>query len=140
MPHSPISVSRLNTRENIEDERWHKNRSQMGFSAQNLTLAIDDVIKAEGPHRVARYLRSGVPIYRDENGVGHLWNADSKTAEIAIDGFLTSVTEIADPNGEWYDQTSQVGIITAGEIYLDWLPVDIDRADVPVRFGVSLFY
>lgn len=140
MAYSPNQPSQLSDWTSIEDKRWHKNTFGKAASAENLTLIIDAVAKAEGPHRVGRYLRDGIPIYRDATGKGHLFNEDAKTEGEVIAGFLSSTTEIADHEGNFYDQTSSVGIYTAGYIYPGWLPVEVDEADIPASFGTSKFY
>lgn len=122
---------------NIEDQRWRKNAHGMDFSGQNGVLVIDEAIKAEGPHRVGRYVKSGVPLYRDEDGKLKIFNETAKTAGSKVAGFLQTIEDIADRNGKWYDEKI-VGIQTAGEIYPKWLPVDLANEDIPVRFGVSI--
>jgi hypothetical protein len=122
---------------NIEDQRWRKNAHGMDFSGQNGVLIVDDAVKAEGAHRVERYIKSGVPLYRDADGNLRLFTEEAKTSGEKIAGFLQNVDEVADRNGRWYDQRI-VGIQTAGEIYPKWLPVQIDETDIPVRFGASI--
>lgn len=121
----------------IEDQRWRKNRHGMGFSGQNLTLVVDAAVKAEGDHRIGRWLKSGVPIYRDASGNGHIFTEQAKTDGETILGFLQGAVEIADREGVYYDTRSNVGVQTAGEIYPAWLPVAVDEEDIPVRFGTS---
>ena len=137
MTYNGLSPKTYGEFESVEDNRWRKNREGMGYSGQNLTLVIDDAAKAEGDHRLGRWLKSGVPIYRDEDNKGHLFTADAKTAGNKIAGFLQGAVEIADRDGVFYDQVSTVGIQTAGEIYPQWLPVDVEAEDIPARFGVS---
>lgn len=137
MTYNGLSPKTYGGFESVEDNRWRKNREGMGYSGQNLTLVIDDAAKAEGDHRLGRWLKSGVPIYRDEDNKGHIFTADAKTAGSKIAGFLQGAVEIADRDGVFYDQVSTVGIQTAGEIYPQWLPVDVAAEDIPARFGVS---
>lgn len=122
---------------NIEDQRWRKNAHGMDFSGQNGVLVIDEAIKAEGPHRVGRYVKSGVPLFRDTDGKLKIFNKTAKGKGSKVAGFLQTIEDIADRNGKWYDEKI-VGIQTAGEIYPKWLPVDLDNEDIPVRFGVSI--
>lgn len=140
MSYTPNSVGRLANWRNIEDERWHKNQFGKAASAQNLTLAVDEVAKAEGPHREGRWLLSGVPIYRDTEGVGRIFNDTAKAEGAKIVGFLSSSVALQDQEGNWFDQVSLVGIYTSGYIYIDWLPVEVAEEDVPARFGVEKFY
>lgn len=121
---------------NIEDQRWRKNAHGMDYSGQNGVLVIDDAIKAEGAHRAERYIKSGIPLYRDADGNLRLFTENAKTAGDKVAGFLQSIFEIADRNGNFYDEIV-VGIQTAGEIYPKWLPVELADEDIPVRFGVS---
>ncbi|MDD2326432.1 MAG: hypothetical protein PHW63_10645 [Alphaproteobacteria bacterium] len=137
-----MAKTNLNIRSNpdwidIEDHRWHKNAHGMDFSGQNGVLIIDADIKAEGAHRVGRYLKSGVPLYRDVDDNLRLFTAAAKTAGKRVVGFLQTIEEVADTNGVYYDQKI-VGIQTAGEIYPLWLPVQIADEDIPVRFGRSV--
>lgn len=137
MTYNGLSPKTYGGFESVEDNRWRKNREGMGYSGQNLTLVIDAAAKAEGDHRLGRWLKSGVPIYRDGDNKGHIFTADAKTAGSKIAGFLQGAVEIADRDGVFYDQVSTVGIQTAGEIYPQWLPVDVAAEDIPARFGVS---
>lgn len=121
---------------NIEDQRWRKNAHGMDFSGQNGVLIVDDALKAEGEHRVGRYIKSGIPLYRDGEGNLRLFTEEAKAAENKVAGFLQNVDEIADRNGVHYDQKI-VGIQTAGEIYPTWLPIKLADEDIPARFGVS---
>lgn len=122
---------------NIEDSMWRKNAHGMDYSGQNGVLIIDDAVKAEGPHRVGRYLLSGVPVYRDTDGNLRLYSENARTAEEKIVGFLQSIEEIGNKNGRNYDQKI-VGIQTAGEIYPKWLPVELTEDEIPARFGQSI--
>lgn len=140
MVYSPNQPSRLSDWRDIEDKKWHKNMAGKAASAENLTLVIDDVAKAEGPHRVGRYLRDGIPIYRDENGLGYVFNEDAKTAGARIAGFLSSTLAIADQEGNFFDQISSLGIYTAGYIYSDWLPVEVALEDIPASFSAQPHY
>lgn len=140
MVYSPNQPSRLADWKDIEDKKWHKNMAGKAASAENLTLVVDAVAKAEGPHRVGRYLRDGVPIYRDEYGLGHVFNDDAKAEGKTIAGFLSSTLAIQDQEGNWFDQVSSLGIYTAGYIYPDWLPVEVDLEDIPASFHASQFY
>ena len=137
MTYNGLSPKTYGGFKSVEDNRWRKNREGMGYSGQNLTLVIDEAAKAEGDHRLGRWLKSGVPIYRDEENKGHLFTSDAKDAGNSIAGFLQGAVEIADRDGVFYDQVSTVGIQTAGEIYPQWLPVDVEAEDIPARFGVS---
>lgn len=122
----------------IDDQRWRKNQDGVSESGQNGSLIIDDAAKAEGGHRVGRYLLSGVPVYRDaedENTI-KVWDEAAKTAGQPVLGFLQSINKIMNEVGEFYDRIP-VGIQTAGEIYPTWLPVEVADEDIPVRFGVS---
>lgn len=121
-----------------EDQRWRKNRHGMGFSGQNITLIVDEGAKAEGDHRIGRWLKSGVPIYRDADNFAHVYTAQAKADGEKIAGFLQSAVEIISRYGEFYDTRSMVGIQTAGEIYPAWLPVAVDDEDIPARFGTSV--
>nr|DAN60348.1 MAG TPA: hypothetical protein [Caudoviricetes sp.] len=103
-------------------------------------LVINDKIKAEGPHRVGRWLKSGIPLYRDADNKLYLWDAASGKK---IAGFLQTFKEIAPTFSDlaaygvkFYDEIP-VGIQTAGEIYPKWLPVAVPDDQIPPRFGVS---
>lgn len=122
---------------NIEDHRWHKNAHGMDFSGQNGVLIIDEAVKAEGNHREGRYLKSGVPVYRDADDNLRVFSETAKTEGFKVAGFLQSIEEVADRNGKDYDQKI-VGIQTAGELYPKWLPVELADEDIPVRFGRSI--
>lgn len=122
---------------NIEDTRWRKNAEGMDYSGQNGVLIVDDVAKAEGAHRVGRYLKSGVPVYRDADNNLRVFSDSAKADGAKVAGFLQSIEEIADRNGLNYDQKI-VGIQTAGEIYPKWLPVELADEDIPARFGHSI--
>lgn len=122
---------------NIEDSMWRKNAHGMDYSGQNGVLIIDDAVKAEGAHRVGRYLKSGIPLYRDADDNLKLFTTNAKEAGDKVVGFLQTIEEIADRNGNNYDQKI-VGIQTAGEIYPKWLPVQLADEDIPARFGRSV--
>lgn len=137
---NPLSPSATLEWKSIDDTRWRKNGSQISESGQNGMLVINDKVKAEGPHRVGRWLKSGVPLYRDADNKLYLWDAASGKK---IAGFLQTFKEIAPTFSDltaygvkFYDEIP-VGIQTAGEIYPKWLPVTVPDDQIPVRFGVS---
>lgn len=117
----------------IEDYRWRVNASGMS-DGQSGNLIIDDAIKAEGNHRIGGWVKSGVPVYRDENNDLRFFNAEAKIAGKKVVGFLYSPHKIVDVNGEFYTKSIPVGVQTRGEVIAQWLPVDFDPADLPVRF------
>lgn len=122
-------ISSLPDKFNVEDERWHKNRFGKAASARNIVLAVDDAMKAEGPHRVQRWLKSGTPVWVDDQGVGHLFDAAAKAGGKKIAGLVSSVIDIQDRAGQWYDTVPTVGIYTGGYIYSRWLPVEVAMSD-----------
>lgn len=117
----------------IEDYRWRVNASGME-DGQNGNLVIDDAIKAEGTHREGGWIKSGLPVYRDEQNQLHFFDAAAKTAGKKCVGFLHAVHKITDVNGEFYTGSIPVGVQTRGEVICQWLPVAFDPADLPVRF------
>lgn len=121
----------------VEDQRWRKNSHGINFSGQNITLVVDEGAKAEGDHRIGRWLKSGVPIYRDADGKAHVFTAEAKAEGAKVAGLLQSALEIMDRDGVWYDTRSMVGIQTAGEIYPAWLPVSLEPEDIPTLFNTS---
>lgn len=138
MAYNGLSPNVSSTYENVEDTRWRKNAHGMDFAGHNITLVIDEAAKAEGNHRMGRYLKSGVPIWMDDDNKGHIYTEEARTAGKKIKGFLQDVVEIGDRDGVFYDQTSMVGIQTAGEIYPQWLPVTVLEEEIPARFGTSV--
>lgn len=148
----------------IDDQRWRKNKAGISETGENGRLVIDDNAKAEGGHREGPYLLSGTPVYRvyEAGSAGteqvvdpetgevttpaspgaapthevRVWGQAQRTEGVAIDGFLQSINKIQDVNGEYFEEIS-VGIQTGGEIYPDWLPVEVAVADIPARFGHS---
>lgn len=137
---NPLSPSANLEWKHIDDGRWRKNGSQISESGQNGMLVINDKVKAEGPHRVGRWLKSGIPLYRDADNKLYLWEAVSGKK---IAGFLQTQKEIAPYLSDlaaygpkFYDEIP-VGIQTAGEIYPKYLPVTVPEDQIPARFGVS---
>ncbi len=135
MAHSNnLSIQHYGDWVSIEDHRWRKNTSGME-DGQNGSLIIDDAVKAEGKHRVGGWIRSGLPVYRDEDNNVRFFTAEAKTAGQKCIGFLQSAHQIVDVNGEFYTGSIPVGVQTRGEVYYQWLPVDdFDPEDLPVRF------
>ena len=119
--------------ESIEDYRWRVNSSGME-DGQNGNLVIDDAIKAEGSHRIGGWIKSGLPVYRDTDNNLRIFSAEAKTAGEKVFGFLHAVHKIQDVHGEFYTDSIPVGVQTRGEVICQWLPVEFDPADLPVRF------
>lgn len=118
----------------IEDHRWRVNTSGME-DGQNGNLVIDDAVKAEGKHRIGGWIKSGLPVYRDDKNELRFFTDEAKTAGKKCFGFLQSVHKITDVNGEFYTGSIPVGVQTRGEVICQWLPVDdFDPEDLPVRF------
>lgn len=125
----------------IDDQRWRKNKAGVSETGENGSLIIEEAAKEQdGGHRVGAYLVSGVPVYRDIDAEGFhvvkVFNEAAKTAGHKVAGFTQSINRIMDINGQYFDRIP-VGIQTGGEIYPDWLPVDLEAEDIPVRFGTS---
>ena len=122
---------------NIEDHRWRRTTTGM-TDGVNANLLIDDAIKAEGPHRVGGWTKSGIPVYFDEVTKSvKFFNADAKTAGETIYGLVFSIHKITDELGEFFE-TIPVAVQTRGEIYAQWLPVEIDAADLPSNIGNTI--
>lgn len=119
--------------ESIEDYRWRVNSSGME-DGQNGNLVIDDAIKAEGSHRIGGWIKSGLPVYRDSNNNLRIFSAEAKAEGKKCFGFLHAVHKIQDVHGEFYSDSIPVGVQTRGEVICQWLPVEFDPADLPVRF------
>lgn len=117
----------------IEDYRWRVNSSGM-HDGQNGNLVIDDALKAEGDHRVGGWIKSGLPVYRDEKNELHFFSAEAKQGGKKVVGFLFAPHKITDVNGEFYTDSIPVGVQTRGEVICQWLPVQFDPADLPARF------
>lgn len=129
---SPYGVNRYGDWSSVEDYRWRK--SVRGVSkGQNGTIVVDDAMKAEGGHRKEQYLKSGVPVYQDDDTTYKLWTATAKGAGKKIAGFVDTVCELKDPSGKWYESVD-AGIMTYGGVYEVWLPVEVAAEDVPARF------
>lgn len=131
MAKNNLSVQNYGKYVSIEDHRWRVTTTGVS-DAQNGDLIIDDAAKAEGTHREGGWLKSGVPLYRDENNKLKVFSAQAKGAGAKIFGFLMSPAEIVDVDGTYYD-TIPVAVQTSGEIIAQWLPVQVDPADIPVN-------
>lgn len=137
---NPLSPSANYEWVSFDDKRWRVNKSGVSESGQNGLLVIDDNVKKDGPHRKGRWIRSGLPLYRGDDNKLYLWTSGSGKK---ILGFLQSQQEIApylsdyaDFDRVFYDEIP-VAVQTAGEIYDKWLPVEVPKDEIPVRFGVS---
>ena len=119
--------------ESIEDYRWRVNTWGME-DGQNANLVIDDAIKAEGSHRVGGWVKSGVPVYRDEDNQVRIFSAEAKASGQKVAGFLYNPHKITDVNGEFYTESIPVGVQVRGSIIAQWLPVEFDVEDLPEHF------
>lgn len=117
----------------IEDYRWRVTTTGM-TDGQSGDLVIDAALKAEGDHRIGGWIKSGLPVYRDENNKLKFFNAEAKAAGAVCAGFLFAPHKITDVNGEFYTDSIPVAVQTRGEVICQWLPVEFDPADLPVRF------
>lgn len=124
----------------IEDQRWRKNKAGVSETGENGSLIVDEAATSAGPHRVGAYLLSGVPVYRTRNEENkdevRIFDEAARVAEEKPVGFLQSINKIQDINGDFFDRIP-VGIQTGGEIYPDWLPVELSADEIPSRFGQS---
>lgn len=136
MAKNNLSIESYGEWASIEDTRWRKNAHGVGFSGQNGVLVIDEALKADGTHRLKNWVKSGIPVYRDADDADRLkvFTTEAKSAGKKILGFTQNPAKIVDANGEYYEELS-MGVQTAGEIYRQWLPVEVAVEDIPARFG-----
>lgn len=127
--------------DDLDDQRWRKNSFGVPETGQNGVLVVDEAAQAvaEGYHG---YLPSGVALVRKGDAgtrsTVHVAAIDPETDAVdgEVVGFLQSVARLKDANGEWFSELA-VGIQTGGEIYPQWLPIQIADEDIPDRFGKS---
>ena len=120
----------------VEDHRWRVNNTGMK-DGQNGVLAVDATLKAEGPHRVEGWIKSGVPLYRDDTDQKlHILDDTAIAGGKTVFGFLMSPVRVANYQGGFFDEVP-VAVQTRGEIIYNWLPVQIDEDAISNRFGIT---
>lgn len=116
----------------IDDRRWMADPWELNKGV-NGVLEITAEVKSEGDHRVSRYLKSGVPVYKDGD-VYKMFDAAAKAAGKKVDGFTLGVNEIQDRQFNFYEHV-QTGVAVRGTIYKVWLPAfKPEKDDIPSRF------
>lgn len=134
-PTNNLHIETYGSQVNIEDHRWRVTRSGM-TDGQNGDLVIDDAIKADEGQLLEGWVKSGTPLFRDEDHNLKFFGSTAAAAGETCVGFLMSPVRIVDANGSFYEQVP-VAVQTWGEVHLQWLPTDIAEEDIPARFGVT---
>lgn len=120
----------------LEDRRWIGNIATINNSL-NGRIVIDEDIKKDGPHRVGRWVKGGLPVYKDGDNY-KIFTATAKGAGKKVDGFVISPGEIKDLGAEEYFPHYHSGIVVSGIVYAIYLPVEVTEADLAVNSNITL--
>lgn len=103
----------------------------------NGRILIDEDLKKDGPHRVGRWIKSGIPVYKDGDNY-KLFTDTAKGAGKKVDGFVISPGETRDLQSEEFFNHYYSGVVVSGIVYAIYLPVKVTEADLAVNSNITL--
>ena len=106
-------------------------------NSRTARILIDEDLKKDGPHKVGRWIKSGIPVYKDGDNY-KLFTDTAKGAGKKVDGFVISPGETRDLQSEEFFNHYYSGVVVSGIVYAIYLPTKVTEADLAVNSNITL--